>query len=322
MRDLSQPPRQEITSRDRHDSVLIFHVWPARRKAIDVATTEALCLFNDLAPTAPRGGPLAEQRGLFWIELPSSAIEIARHRFAHLGYTAAIDLVAPLSKGRSDLVQQDDSIVRWRGTQHQLIRLYAEDADALRNQAPDRRTFLLELQTGEIRAITGYRGDGGPLSRRGLPVLDARLLVNLVFMPDKGTFLDPFAGIGGIVLEAVRSGWHVLSADIDPALRPGLTAFGASHAIVDAVSLPYPSASVDVIATEPPYDQQVEPNVEHFLCEMVRVLRPGGKLAQLCVPWQANILRHAAPALGLSVFLDAPVNRKGLDVVVLAWQKE
>jgi tRNA G10 N-methylase Trm11 len=147
------------------------------------------------------------------------------------------------------------------------------------------------------------------------------MLVNLVFRPTLGTFLDPFAGIGGIVIEALASGWKAVSCDIDSALHHGLSALGAEHHVCDARDLPLASQSVDAIATEPPYDSVAASMLPSAICEMYRVLRAGGRLGILCAGWQVDIVRHHASNLGLKSFLDSPVNRKGLDVAVLAWEK-
>ena len=44
-------------------------------------------------------------------------------------------------------------------------------------------------------------------------------------------------------------------------------------------------------------------------------------MALRCAAWQAAPLRDLGATLGLHTFLDAPINRKGTDVVVLAWDK-
>jgi SAM-dependent methyltransferase len=182
--------------------------------------------------------------------------------------------------------------------------------------------FVLENENGEARPVRGYRGDSGPLSRRGLPVPDARLLVNLVTPATGGaTFLDPFAGVGGIIVEAMTGGLRVLSCDRDPALRFGLQSLGSRHSIADAPSLPFAPGVVDAIAAEPPYDRQAESAVLDSLAEMHRILKAGGRLALLCAARQAEGLRQKAAALGLANFLDSPINRKGTDCVVLAWEK-
>ena len=222
------PPERAAMSEVAEQTVLILYLRPARNKARAVAEVEALSLLRDLAVTAPPGGPLSEQGGLFWISIPARFLPIAQERLPRLGYTFAVDHVqlVPASTKQAQEVAPEagERRTRWRRKSHRLVRLYEEDTDALREQAPDRRTFLFETAEGEIRPVKGYRGDGQALSRRGLPVYDARMLVNVVFRPEGGVLLDTFAGIGGIVIEAIASGWSVVSCDIDPALRHGLAA--------------------------------------------------------------------------------------------------
>ncbi len=265
------------------ETLLIFYLWPARQKARTVALAEALSLLGDLHARASEKGPLSEQGGLFWILLPSEHLEAARLRLPRLGYTAAVDWLEPVSEPvrRSKhmrSVAKDD--VQWRHRWYRRHRLFEEDAEAIREGAPDRRTFLLETPTGNVRPVTGYRGDGGDLSRRGLSVLDARLLVNLVAAEPGSLFLDPFAGAGGLVIEALASNYEV-----------------------------------------PPYQEEAIPVVIEALHELYRVLKRGRRLAVFCAASQADSFRQQAAAPGLSVVLDATIDRKGLDAVVLVWRK-
>jgi hypothetical protein len=331
--------------------LLIFRIRKARLKARKLAIVEALALLADLGATAASGGPLSEQPGVFWIGLPGEAVENALPRLPRLGYSESVHYLDPVADGRvgSRTAPTKTNNTYWRGKNYQLIPLYIEDTDSAREHAPDRRVFVLATPTGEARPVRGYRGDGQALSRRGLPVYDARLLVNLALA--KGNwermayvgahgraplqehtpsqfisqtvpvFLDPFAGIGGIVLEALASGCHVLSLDVDPALRLGLAHFGAANVVGDARSLPYPDSSIDAIATEPPYDDEATPIVVQSLTEMARVLKPDGKLAVLCTEAQAAPLREQAAHLPLERWLDAGIDRKGLACALLAWRK-
>ena len=191
----------------------------------------------------------------------------------------------------------------------------------MREGAPDRRTFLLKTSAGDVRPVTGYRGDGGELSRRGLSVPDARLLVNLVAAEPGALFLDPFAGVGGLIIEALASNYEVVSADWDPVLLHGLAHLGARHLVADARHLPFADETFDAIATEPPYHEEATPVVVEALDELYRVLKKGRRLATLCATSQAGALRQQAASLGLRAVLDAAIDRKGLDVVVLVWLK-
>ena len=307
------------------ETLLIFHLWPARRKAQAVALTEALSLLGDLQARASNKGPLSEQGGVFWILLPTEKLEAARTRLPRLGYTAAVDWLEPISEpiGRSkQRSSTPKDALRWHHRWYRRHRLFEENPQSIREGAPDRRTFLLETTTGSVRPVTGYRGDGGDLSRRGLAVPDARMLVNLVAAEPGALFLDPFAGVGGLIIEAIASGYEVMSTDRDPLLQHGLTQLGSRHLVADAQCLPFPDGMFDAIATEPPYHEEATHSVAEALRELCRVLKEGRRLAMLCAASQATILRQQAASLGLQVVLDETVNRKSLDVVVLVWLKE
>jgi hypothetical protein len=279
---------------------------------------EALALLHDLHPSAPAGGPGADRGGLVWVELPERHLAAAVARLPRLGYSTAVDLAeAAAGRGRTGR----DRRGRGRGEGWRLVRLHTEDRAGHRELAPDRREFLVEAGEGRVRAVRGYRGDGRALRRRGLPVCDARLLVNLVAPAGPGLLADPFAGVGGVALAAAEAGWTVLTADRDPALRHGLGRVGAGHLVADARRLPLRPGSVDAVATEPPYDPTVGLLAAEALAEVARALRPGGATAWLCAAWQAPGLRAAAAGLGLATTLDTPVDRKGTPVVALAWRK-
>ncbi len=327
-------------------AVLIFHLWNARRKARRVAQAEAVNLLRGLDPQVLPGGPLSERGGVFWIAIPERAIPQAIPRLTGLGYTQAVDHVVEVTDdlpANPKKAASQGELIRWNRRYHELVRLYAADKCAMRQRAPDRRVFMLKLADGDIHPVRGYRGDGQALSRRGLPPYDARMLVNLVTpdvppsnasregsvilslpkdLPPAGTFLDPFAGIGGIVLEALAGDYaRVLSVDDDAFLMYGLAHIGARHCVADTRRLPFADATVDAIATEPPYDEMAEEIVNAALAEMVRVLKSGARLAVFCAAWQAEALRSIAEALPITLYLDSPVDRKGTDCVVLAWRK-
>jgi hypothetical protein len=249
---------------------------------------------------------------VFWVELADEHLAVAAARLPRLGYTTAVDRLVPAA-GPPD--------VRWRRRPWRLLRLYEEDAPSQRERAPDRREFLFQAGGGPARPVRGYRGGGGPLTRRGLPVCDARLLVNLVAPAGPGWLLDPFAGVGGVALEAGAAGWTTVTADLDPGLRHGLGRIGAAHLVADARALPLRAGSLDAAATEPPYQRGVGPLADQALAELHRLLRPGGAAAVLCAAWQAPGLRATAAGLGWRGTLDCPVDRKGLEVVALAWRR-
>jgi SAM-dependent methyltransferase len=309
-----------------NQKVLIFHLWNARIKARKVAEAEAFYLLRDLQPQILKGGPLSEKKGIFWIAIPEDGLTSAVRRFERLGYTRAVDLPSVVPEGAlpgnyTELLSKGE-LIRWRNQYHQLVRLHETEQQTLLDDAPDRREFYLQRSDGLVRAVKGYRGDGQALSRRALPAYDARMLANLVRPPaGNGLFLDPFAGAGGIVLEAIRNGYQVYSIDSDPFLVHGLAHLGAQHCLADARRLPFGDAMLDAIATEPPYDPIAEQTIAAALQEMTRVLKVGACLAIFAAAWQAEILHATGRSLPLSLYLDSPVNRKGTDCIVLAWEK-
>lgn len=225
-----------------------------------------------------------------------------------------------------DITQQHERTTLWRGKRYNLVRVFEEDDEFIRERAPDRRIFLLEDDGGGVRPVQGYRGSGAALSRRGLPVPDARLLVNLVsprtlLVSKDIAFLDPFSGAGGIVIEALDIGYTVFSVDIDHRLRPGLEHFGARHHVTDATQLPFEDGMFIAIATEPPYHRDTRAMLSKALGEMYRVLTPGGRLAMLVAEWQVQYLLDVSKRYSLQLRLASSINRKGTKVVVLAWER-
>lgn len=300
----------------------------SRVKAKVPAVMEALSLWRPFRPVAPISGPLAEKRGVFWIALDPQYVTTAISRLQRLGYSLAVDEVLTINNPE-DIIKEYSSdekeAVRWRGVLYNLVRVYQENREGFRNRAADKRIFLLENDAGEVRPVKGYRGDGSILSRRGLPVEDARLLVNLVSPQETVSkelfFLDPFAGTGGIIIEALEACYTVVSLDTDKRLRHGLKALGARHLLADASHLPFAEWTFTAIATEPPYHRNTGPLMLNAFGEFHRVLKTGGRLSMLVAQWQAEpLLKHSATH-HMRLLLASPVNRKGTEVVVLAWEK-
>ncbi len=291
------------------DRTLIFRTRPARRKARATATAEALSVLSGLGVQAMPGGPLSEMPGVFWLSCPEQALEAARCRLPRLGYAQAVDLVEARVVGSTGQ----------RGAVR-LSRIYQEDEEVLRESASDRRPFALKIG-GEVRQVRGYRGDGGTLSRRGLPSYDARLLVNLARGPGTRRLLDPFAGAGGILVEARAGGLSVVSADNDPFVAHGLAAIADAHFVADARALPLGPETVGAIATEPPYEAAADSAVISALAEMRRVLEPGSRVSLLAAARQADALRREAGAIGLDTVHAAAIYRKGTACAVFVWEK-
>jgi SAM-dependent methyltransferase len=301
---------------DDGEATMVLYLRRGRSKARAVAAAEAAALMRGLGASIARGGPLAERRGVVWLRVPESNVSLACNRLRRLGYCGAVDLVRPAADAPATA-----HTVRWKRRESALIPIYREPDDSLRAEAPDRRQFALERADGSVRTVTGYRGGSGALTHRGLPVVDARMLVNLVFAPTGGRLLDPFAGAGGIVIAARACGWKAISFDHDATLRYGLRQLADFHAVASASAMPLASESIDAIASEPPYHPSALDTVVASIAEIARVLRPGARLSLLIATTQAQAVRRAAEAAGLRLELDERIDRKGTGVVCLCWEK-
>lgn len=299
-------------------SILVFRQPNARRKATQVAAREALKLMASLGARQVTAGPFGDPRGLFYLEMPSAEVGAAVERMPLLGYTASVERVNIVDHAQG---KKRGELARWRGKPYTLEVLYEVDAQELRQRAPDRREFLLPAPRGGVRKVVGYRGDGGELGKRGLPVLDARLLVNLAVAESPRRFLDPFAGAGGVIVEALQHGYAASSTDIDPTVMHGLRFLGARHAVADARALPFPEAAFDSIASEPPYDASATQVVCDALPEIDRVLSPAASVALLVAEIQSEAIAKDALRLGWIEELNEHIDRKGLPVTILNWRK-
>lgn len=318
-------------------SLFILYIRESRVKARVPAVLEALSLLGLFQPIALLGGPLGDKQGVFWIAVEPKFTQSAIDLFSRLGYSYAVDWAvlaehaevieaAALIRPLGPTPQSNAHITLWRGKQYHLVRVFEEDYVLIRERSPDRRTFLLETGDGKVRPVKGYRGNGAALSRRGLPVSDARLLVNLVSphtlpINQDIAFIDPFSGAGGIVIEALDSGYTVFSVDIDHRLRAGLEQFGAQHHVADAAQLPFDNGMFMAMATEPPYHRDACVMLSHALGEMHRVLVPGGRLSMLVAEWQVAYLLEVSNRYNFQLLLAAPINRKGTNVAVLLWER-
>ncbi|HXY93231.1 MAG TPA: methyltransferase domain-containing protein [Acidimicrobiia bacterium] len=293
--------------------LLVCHIRAARGRARALAVAEVMALLRDTEPAPETGGPLAGERGIAWVSLAARRLGDVEPRLRRLGYVEAVDVTEPATAN-------DRDVVRWRRRRWRLRRMHTDDPDRLREQSPDRREFVLRTETG-TRPVRGYRGSGGTFERRALPVVDARLLVNLAAPADRsGRLLDPFGGAGGIAVAAHDAGHVVFSGDRDTAVAAGLAVLTESrHVVADAARLPHATAAFDAIATETPFEPAADDTIARLLPELARVLAPGGRLAVMCAPRQAEIMN--AGDTPLDVLVDEPVDRKGVPTRVLAWQR-
>jgi tRNA G10 N-methylase Trm11 len=152
----------------------------------------------------------------------------------------------------------------------------------------------------------------GERLRRRLSHRDARFLINIAELPPAAAVLDPFAGIGSIVLECRAHGVRVTCGDIEEALRPGLAQIAEGRAgILDAQRLPFARESFDAIITEPPYQRDDRAAVLRSIPELARVVVSGGCAALLVAEDMHEAVLGRAVAAGLTPAQEFNVRRQG-----------
>lgn len=113
----------------------------------------------------------------------------------------------------------------------------------------------------------------------------ARALVNLARTPEDGSFLDPFCGIGGILIEAGLVGADVKGVDINPELiegaRKNLEGENiTNHDLEEGDARELSGERVEAIATDPPYGRQASTGGSEL-----------GKLYRQTLPELADVLK-------------------------------
>jgi hypothetical protein len=112
-----------------------------------------------------------------------------------------------------------------------------------------------------------------------------------------------------------------VSLDIDSAVKLGLAQLSGQHIIADASLLPLAAASVEAVASEPPYFEGASDAVARSIGEVARVLHPGKRAAYLVASHQADAVREAGHRAALTLELEERVLRKGTHVVCFCWMR-
>lgn len=135
----------------------------------------------------------------------------------------------------------------------------------------------------------------------------ARCLVNLARPAEGALLLDPFCGVGGILLEAAAIGCRGIGADADPRMIRGARA-NLKHYRTEPFGLVVEDATkmsirtVDSIVTDPPYGREASTHgrklislLREFLPSAYETLSENGHLC-ICCPSDVQLPRIARAA--------------------------
>lgn len=233
-----------------------------------------------------------------WVILDLSPKEIQLHA-QNLAYTEAIlsqhiepyggQTITPIERGRWHI-----GWVRQGNNQIYQEEAFVQNILQRRQESPDQQTFPI-YKNGKLIAAKGYH------TRRALSAMDARFLFNIAHLQPNARILDPFAGFGGIIREAHRRNITIFASDIDPTLSMGLHNLALqTYTLADARSLPHPSHIFDAIITEPPFHPTYQHAVYDALPELMRVLKPNGKLMLLIAQNMCATIQSLCDQLNLN----------------------
>jgi len=186
-----------------------------------------------------------------------------------------------------------------------LSEIYRQDRDSLIDSAPHKREFLVD-KDGEIKSAKGHR------RKRGVSPNDAKFILNISELEGDEVILDPFAGIGGLLLECRKRGFKFFASDIDPVVRPGLAQVTDNRCVLaDAQYLPYRDAIFGIIITEPPFSRKYRQSVINSLLELLRVMKHDGKIVMLIAQDMYDEIVSEMLNSGIQLTKDFEIRRHG-----------
>lgn len=305
-------------------AVIAFELRNSRIKAKRLAIMEAYIALSSIGGIFIRNGPLGDVKGLFTFFVPVEHLDKLKHLLARIGYCDRfylLDFHSDQSENHTELVTINELI--WKGRRFSLHKYYEQDASLYEKQSPHKRKFKILDENDEVKVVHGYRGDGSETGRRALPAEDARCMVNLSNPYRAAKLLDPFSGGGGIVYQAkyIKSSLNVYSVDIDPVVSPGLKFYGSEHRVGDASQIQFPGKKFDAIVTEVPFSPNSTEAILEAMDNLNPFLKDDGNIVMMSGADQAEKIDHHLHNIGMHGYVYHPIDRKGTDVVIMAWTK-
>lgn len=276
----------------------------------DTARAELCAATRDLPLTIIDEHPALNR---VFVQLPTSLEDDLVALMPTLGYTEALTRITrEFGAGVGMRHREAQKVERWLVGEyrreddrvvHELI--WRADDEARMERSPHRRPFKMRIEGAVEETLSRRR-------RRRLSCCDAMVMLNLARTDPGGLIVDPFAGIGGIVIEARRMSRRVLCGDIVPRLAPGLRDVGDGLAAIwDATALPLRDGCAHAVVTEPPYADEAHADVLAAMSEIARIMAPGATAVLLIDEEMAEETIEAARDAGLALTEQYTVHRAG-----------
>ncbi len=236
-----------------------------------------------------------------FVHVPPGTEDALQAVMARLGYTEALTRITrEFGAGVGMAHREAEKVDRWlvgeyRREEDRVVHelVWRADDEARMERSPHERPFKMRID-GEVEQTLSRR------QRRRLSCCDAMVMLNLALVGPGDFIVDPFAGIGGIVVEARRMGLRTLCGDIAPALTPGLREVSGGLACIwDATALPLRDGCADAVVTEPPYSDEAHEDVLAAMWEVARIMAPDARAVILIDEEMAADLLDATDAAGM-----------------------
>lgn len=305
-------------------SILVFKLRNSRIKAKRAAIMEVYSVLKDFDVQFLPNSPLGDIKGIFSFAIYNIHLRNIEKPLSRLGYSKKVyilDFSNLNMENKTDL--KSINPLYWKNKRFSIYNFYEVDDKLLEESQVHNRSFSILDSKLKVKEIIGYRGNGTEIGRRALPVEDSRFMINISMPNEKDTILDPFAGAGGIIYEAknYHKNLTVISSDIDKVISPGLEKISDVHYISDVKLLDLEDKKIDRIITEVPFSNNANKDILVGIEKLVENLTEFGRLVVMCKSTQNEMLNKKLIELGMIKYFESNINRKGTDVVIIAYSK-
>ena len=302
--------------------ILVCQLRQSRIKAKQWGILEMSAILQPLDAIFIVNTPLGDAQGVISFFVPKGQDDTLRQLISNAGYFNQF-FKLDFTDNEPNEIRHIHSInpYIWKGLPFNTREFHTIDKSDFDAQSVMNRLFAIYQQDFTVKYVKGYRGDGSDAGRRALPLEDSRLMVNLVSPKSISRFLDPFAGGGGIIHTAkcANPALHLVSADVDRIVEPGLKMYADEHHTVDARELKL-DTKVDAIVTEVPFSITYMNILTEALRHLTQFLTDKGQLVIMC--HKDQFLMIGSALTGLYPIFYKEIDRKGTPITISYWTKD